>query len=75
MMGHKDKLKTGMEVDVIYARKWYCYLINNTKLIRFVKKSINRRNRRKSKLELQKFNKGCKDGLCGRSASVNDKDY
>ncbi len=53
MMGHKDKLKTGMEVDVIFARRWYCYLINNSKLKSFVKNNINRRNRRKTKLELQ----------------------
>ena len=53
MMGHKDKLKSGMEYDVIFARKIYCYLFNNSKLKRFAKNAINRRNRRKAKLELK----------------------
>lgn len=52
-MGHKDSLKSGMEYDVIFARKIYCYLINNSKLKRFVKNAINRRNRKKAKLELK----------------------
>ena len=50
MMGHKDRLKTGMEYDVIFARKIYCYLFNNSKLKRFAKNAINRRARRKAKL-------------------------
>jgi len=53
MMGHRDRLKTGMEYDVIFARRIYCYLFNNSKLKRFVKNAINRRNRRKAKLELK----------------------
>jgi len=55
MMGHKDKLKSGMEFDVIFARKIYCYLKNNYKLIKYVKKSINRRNRQNSRLEINKI--------------------
>jgi len=50
MMGHKDRLKTGMEYDVVFARKIYCYLFNNSKLKRFAKNAINRRARRKAKL-------------------------
>ena len=49
-MGHKDRLKIGMEYDVIFARKIYCYLFNNSKLKRFAKNAINRRARRKAKL-------------------------
>lgn len=37
MMGHKDKLKTGMEYDVIFARKKYCYLCNRPDNVKFVK--------------------------------------
>ncbi len=51
MMGHKDRLISGMEYDVIFARRIYCYLVNNSKLTRYVKKSINRRDRKKAKLE------------------------
>ena len=58
-MSHKDKLKTGMEVDVIFARRLYCYLHNNSKLIRYVKTSINRRNRQKARLEIKKLLNSC----------------
>lgn len=44
-MGHKDKLKGGLEFDVLYGRKIYCYLKNNSKLKRYAKNRINRRNR------------------------------
>ena len=40
MMGHKDKLKSGMEYDVIFARRIYCYLVNNNKLVKYVKTQL-----------------------------------
>lgn len=55
MMAHRDKLKTGLEVDVIYARKIYCYLSNNTKLVKFAKNAINRRSRYEARLSLKKY--------------------
>ena len=45
MMGHRDKLKSGLEYDVIFARKIYCYLQNNPKMVKFAKNQINRRDR------------------------------
>jgi hypothetical protein len=53
MMGIKQKLKTGLEVDVIYARKRYCYLCNNIKLVRFAKKQLSRRRRKERKKSVQ----------------------
>ena len=53
MMGHKDQLKTGMEVDVICARDIYCYLVNRPQNKGFAKNQINRRNRYKIKQELK----------------------
>jgi len=53
MMGHRDRLKTGMEYDVIFARRIYCYLFNNSKLKRFAKNAINRRSRKKAKMDLK----------------------
>lgn len=55
MMGHRDKLKTGMEYDVIFARKMYCYLQNIPSLVRYVKRSINKRTRAESKEQVKKI--------------------
>jgi hypothetical protein len=38
-------LKTGLEQDVVYGRKLYCYLKNRPKNVSFAKRSINRRRR------------------------------
>lgn len=38
-------LGNGMEQDVVYARKLYCYLKNRPKTVKFAKRSINRRRR------------------------------
>lgn len=54
MMGHKDKLKTGLEYDVIFGRKYYCYLHNNSKLKSYAKNQINRRSRYNSKKNIKK---------------------
>lgn len=52
MMGHREKLKTASEYDVIYARGIYCYTVN-TSAPRKVKKQMMRRNRRKDNRELR----------------------
>lgn len=51
-MGIKQKLKNGIEYDVLYARKFYCYLQNNVSLVRFAKKQMSRRRRREEKNNL-----------------------
>jgi hypothetical protein len=54
MMGHKDKLKFGVEWDVIYFRNRYCYLVNHGKNPKkFAKNQINKRNRKKHRQELK----------------------
>ena len=49
MMGTKQKLKTGYEVDYIFAKNLYCYLINNIKLKKFIKKQLSKRRRMENK--------------------------
>ena len=51
MMGHKDKLKNGDEVDAILARHVYCYLKNRPKNVKRVKRAINKRLRKGAKDE------------------------
>ncbi len=41
----KLPLKSGLEQDVVYARKIYCYLSNRPKIVKFVKRLINKRRR------------------------------
>ncbi|WP_423129723.1 hypothetical protein [Gaoshiqia sp. Z1-71] len=53
MMGHKGKLK-GVEIDVIFERHILCYLKNIPGIVKFGKRSINRRNRRQSKYDIRK---------------------
>lgn len=40
---------TGDEFDLIYAKKIYCYLQNNNKTVKKIKKQMNKRFRRKLK--------------------------
>ena len=54
MMGIKQKLKSGLEYDVIYGKKKYCYLVNNNKLVRFAQKAMRKRRRAESKNHMQK---------------------
>lgn len=49
MMGRKQKLKTGLEVDVICARHIYCYLHNRPKTVKWTKRQLNKRYRRDNK--------------------------
>jgi hypothetical protein len=48
-MGHKERLKTSLEEDVVYARDIYCFPKNNPSLIKFVKRAIAKRSRAKGK--------------------------
>lgn len=45
----------GLEQDVTYSKNIYCYLSNNNKLIKWVKRKMNKRFRKswKQQLELQ----------------------
>ena len=49
MMGRKQKLIDGLEYDVIYAKKKYCYLFNNNKIVRYAHRRMNKRFRREMK--------------------------
>jgi hypothetical protein len=53
-MGHKDKLKGGLEQDVFTDwRKYYSYLKNRKRLVHWVKKHASRRYRREEKERLK----------------------
>jgi len=56
MMGHKEKLKSGLEFDVIFEKHILCYLKNRPGVVRFAKRSMNKRIRQKAKIELDKSN-------------------
>lgn len=43
--GRKQKVKTGAEMDWLYAKRLYCFL-KNGKAVRKLKKQMNRRWRR-----------------------------
>lgn len=57
-MGTKQRLSE-LEADYVYARGVYCYLVNNTKLKRFVKRRMSKRRRLKVKMQLRR------DEICG----------
>lgn len=42
----KEYPKNGFEQDVVYARKIYSYLKNNPSLVKFVKRTMNKRFRK-----------------------------
>ena len=52
----KSKLKNGLEWDAILYRDMYCYLINNPKLVKWAKRQINKRIRRKNKINYLNIN-------------------
>ena len=54
MYGRKEYPKNGLEQDVTYYRKLYCYIKNNNKLVKWAKRSINKRFRKKGKEICQK---------------------
>jgi hypothetical protein len=43
----------GIEQDVTYARKIYCVLRNNPKLVKFIKRQMNKRFRKQWKQQLE----------------------
>lgn len=55
MMGHRDKLKDGYEWDLIYSKTYHCYMKNISGISKYIKNKINRRGRRKSKLDLKEY--------------------
>ena len=52
MMGHKEILKDGDEVDAIYGKHIYVYL-GRSKIAHRIKKRLSRRNRREAKQGLK----------------------
>ena len=44
----------GLEQDVIYGRSRYCFLKNNNKIIKWVKRHMNKRFRQKEKEKIKK---------------------
>lgn len=48
MMGHKEKLLTGDEYDLVFAKKWHCYLNMHGESHK-IKTRMSRRNRHSSK--------------------------
>ncbi len=49
----KEYPKNGLEYDVIYGKGIYCYLHNNPSIVKFVKRKMNKRFRRKAKDSLK----------------------
>lgn len=49
---NKQKLKTGEEYDLLYARKFYCYL-QRSGVAKFIKRTLSRRRRYESKKEIR----------------------
>lgn len=48
----KEKLINGLEQDAIRARHTLCYTHNNNKLVKWVKRQIGKRRRRKAKINI-----------------------
>jgi len=55
MMGRRQKLISGDEVDVVLERRFYCYLVNHPKNVKRTKRKLNKRFRRLLRLELQYY--------------------
>jgi hypothetical protein len=58
MMGRKQQLKDGLEYDVVFGRGVYCYLVNHHNIVKWVKRKMNKRLRRKYKKELNEYSIG-----------------
>lgn len=56
MMGRKQILKQGYEFDYVYARGVFCYLVNNAKLKKYIKKGLNKRYRQENKNFIMEYN-------------------
>lgn len=55
MMGHRMKLNNGLEHDVIYDRRIYCYLINHPWMKGYAKRKMRRRERQLAKHSLKRI--------------------
>jgi hypothetical protein len=55
MMGHKDRLKDGYEYDLVWSKKYHCYMKNISGIAKYIKNKINRRSRREAKKELREL--------------------
>lgn len=49
MMGRRQKLVDGGEIDFVYARKWYNF---SPKTAKWIKRKMNKRFRRDAKREI-----------------------
>lgn len=52
-MGRR-RTANGLENDVKYSRRIYCYLANNPSIVGFAKRSMNKRERRAGKAEAKR---------------------
>jgi len=52
MMGHKGTCKSGEDYDLLFAKELYCYLQNNNKTVKYIKRSMIKRLRKMSNDEL-----------------------
>ena len=43
---NKPQVKSPEAYDLVYAKDIYCYLQNNNKLVKFIKRKMNKRFRR-----------------------------
>lgn len=44
----------GFEQDCTYSRKFYCYLANNSKVVKYIKRKMNKRFRKQLKEAIKK---------------------
>ena len=51
--GRKQKLKTGYEYDLLYAKHYYCFMKNNNNTVRYIKRTLNRRWRKELQEDMQ----------------------
>jgi hypothetical protein len=51
MMGRKQKLIDGYELDVVYNKSIYCYL-NRSKVAKKIKRRMNKRMRREERAQI-----------------------
>lgn len=52
MMGNRGTCKTGDDYDLLYAKRLYCYLQNNNKTVRYIKRSMRKRLRNNQNREM-----------------------
>lgn len=52
--GRKQIIKSGLEEDVLHGKKYYCYVANNNRLCKWVKRKMNKRYRQEIKKDTNK---------------------